>query len=154
MIKGLAWRLRKPFALLQPLRDDPGLCLCLGVPYAMGSPNVLIKLFWLSQGISQPVIFTVKKALETHRSLQNKKQPRDTHLHPVLSLPFFWFLEQGKLCWFYFLVSDFLVCDSGCSFISFSLPASVSSHLHHTLGDRKLLPHWSLGQNLSGRHGD
>lgn len=112
----------------------------------MGSPNVLIKLFWLSQGISQPVIFTVKKALESYRSLQNKKQSWDTHLHPVLSLPFLWFLELGKLCQFYFLEPGFLVCDGG-RFISW--PATLSNTLHHMFNGRKLRPHavWVWDKN-------
>lgn len=42
-----------------------GLWLCLRVPHATDSLTILIKLSWLSQGISQLAIFTVKKALES-----------------------------------------------------------------------------------------
>lgn len=108
----------------------PGLWLCLKVPHAVASLTVLIKLSWLSQGISQLVTFTVKKALEIQiftKAAMRQRISTQCHLPNLCD-----FSNQEKQQ-FYLLDPDILGCDSTWFFSQ--LP-SVSDplHVHSVIG--------------------
>lgn len=111
----------------------PALWLCLRVTHAMDSLTVLIKPSWLSQGISQLVIFTGKKALESYRFFTKQKAAM-RHVSPpsVIFLVYVTF-QTRKNTNFIFLDPGILVCDSSWFFSQLS-PLSDPLHIHSVIG--------------------